>query len=362
MTSGPTEVIKSITNIEQFPKIFSKYFQKNVYFKTRAQNIHVTFAGYKDGIVEIRSKSTIREVGQCHIYVRFQENVISTQLKLVKKGGQDVYYFRPLKIQVLKLRRSEDRKKLTDPESKTGEVLYVTEIISDFKIIEQLKYESKKVSAIRENSIIKHTGRFEKIKMFELSDGHFDPRMKYFYDTIEPIYIKNRNNPPSNELETYYNNFVIPADTELSNAHYLTSEVTVPLLIKAMIPFGYIQINNSSELTRPEFMEIRKLATSLSEVFIRNNIFKISDDQVFLSDISKSGFGLRFKERVLIRNFKQGSLMYCSLYFPENTKAQILVEVKYINILENSLIKVGCEVKNIDALGEVYRDEFIEKG
>ena len=50
MSSGPTEILKNITNKDQFPKIFDKYFKKNVFLKTKTENIHIDFKHYKNGL------------------------------------------------------------------------------------------------------------------------------------------------------------------------------------------------------------------------------------------------------------------------------------------------------------------------
>ena len=97
----------------------------------------------------------------------------------------------------------------------------------------------------------------------------------------------------------------------------------------------------------------------IDELFIKHKVFSLSEERLLVSDVSKSGLGIVFKERKFIRFFKEGCLVYFDFILPENKKASILAIVRHIALLENKIIKVGCEIKDIDALSEVNFDEFL---
>ena len=66
-----------------------------------------------------------------------------------------------------------------------------------------------------------------------------------------------------------------------------------------------------------------------------------------------------FKNKQCIKYFNKDQLVYFDLVLPDNKKANILALVNNINI-SGSTYKAGCKILEIDALSEVYFDEFLE--
>ena len=83
-------------------------------------------------------------------------------------------------------------------------------------------------------------------------------------------------------------------------------------------------------------------------------------DRLLVSDVSYSGMGVVFRDRKYIRSFKENSYIYYDILLPENKKASMLSIVKNIELMENKIIKVGFAIKDVDALSEVYYQEFLE--
>ena len=71
------------------------------------------------------------------------------------------------------------------------------------------------------------------------------------------------------------------------------------------------------------------------------------------------GFGILLKEKKMIRNFKENCNVYADMHLPDDKKVSILATVQNINILENNTVNIGCRIVDIDALSEVYYEEYI---
>jgi c-di-GMP-binding flagellar brake protein YcgR len=105
---------------------------------------------------------------------------------------------------------------------------------------------------------------------------------------------------------------------------------------------------------------VKKMAVIAEELMHKNKIFKQDDVKFVVSNISKGGLGIAFKDRTDIKYFKENCLIYFDLLLPDNKKANILARVRHISQINNKIYKVGCEFMDMDALSEVYFDEFLE--
>ena len=126
------------------------------------------------------------------------------------------------------------------------------------------------------------------------------------------------------------------------------------------IPYGFIQVNNTSPLTETHLSVVKKMAISFEEVLQKNDLFNQSQEKLPVWDISKGGIGIVFKEKRFFKFFKENSMIYYDLFLPENKKSNILSIVQNISPIGSAAFKIGCKIKEIDALSEVYYDEFLE--
>jgi len=134
----------------------------------------------------------------------------------------------------------------------------------------------------------------------------------------------------------------------------------VPILYHGKIPYGYIQINSEKPLTDGIFSVIRRMGVVTDELFKKYKIFIPENDRLLVADASASGIGIVFRERKYIRYFKEGSYVIGDILLPNGTKANVLTVVRNITLMENKIIKVGCQIKDIDALSEVHYHEYLE--
>ena len=153
---------------------------------------------------------------------------------------------------------------------------------------------------------------------------------------------------------------LLSKDYYLTNRRQYISEISVPILYRTKIPFGYVQVNNVKPLTEAAIAVIKRVAMIVEELFKKNDVFPSTDEKMLVSNVSKGGLGIVFKDRRIIRFFKEGCTVFFELILPGNKKATMLGLVRNISIMENKLIKVGIKIEDIDALSEVHYDEFLE--
>jgi hypothetical protein len=127
-----SEQIKTITEREQFPELFSRFFAKaEVFLKTKSGDLKIQFIGFSNGLVAFKIPYIKNIVDTCLIYSRAQNNIIYASLKASQKQGNDLYVFIPINLQIISLNRKEDRQEIgARPDGKN--ILYVTNLISDF--------------------------------------------------------------------------------------------------------------------------------------------------------------------------------------------------------------------------------------
>ncbi|HNU92743.1 MAG TPA: hypothetical protein PKO25_12800 [Spirochaetota bacterium] len=357
------ELIKTITDKNLFEKIFYKFFlQKKVYLRTKNGDLKIEFFGYTDGMAALRIPYIKNMYDNCLIFTRNESYTIYANLKLVEKQEDDSYIFIPIKFQIISAMRREDRR-IVDIGGQGKNIIYVTSVISDFIIQNSLAMESKKVDHVKEIVRFDLEKQFKQVRIFFCNEGMTDLRMKYFYD-IKPPYlisdINNKNGVKDQAFFNYYLNNIYGKDYQLINRKNIISEVSVPVLYKARIPYGYIQCNGAEPLSESALLIVKRMAIVVEELFNKYKVFPVSDERLLVSDVSKNGVGIVFKERRFIRYFKENSYVYFDLNLPANKKASCFAVIRNIGILENKIIKVGCELRELDALSEVNYDEYLE--
>jgi hypothetical protein len=357
------ELIKTITDKSLFEKIFYKFFFKNnVFLKTKSGDLKIEFFGYTDGMAALKIPYLKNMYESCLIFTRNESYTIYANLKLVEKQEDDSYIFIPVKFQIISAMRREDRK-IVDIGGQGKNIIYVTSVISDFIIQNSLAMESKKVDHVKEIVRFDLEKQFKQVRIFFCNEGMTDIRMKYFYENKTPFLVSDINKKElakDEALFNYYINNIYGKDYQLINRKNLVSEVSVPILYKARIPYGYIQCNGAAPLSESALLIVKRMAIVVEELFNKYKVFPVSDERLLVSDVSKKGVGIVFKERRFIRYFKENSYVYFDLNLPDNKRTACLAVIRNIGIMENKIIKVGCEIRELDALGEVNYEEYLD--
>ncbi len=354
------EQIQTITDKSQFPKIFSLFFANNdVYLRTASGDLKIVYMGFADGIVAFKIPYVKNMPDSCVILTRKDSYLVNGVFKLKEKDVDDMYVFYPVQFQIISTPRKEERIEFGTGKS----VLFITNIISDYILQNSLALSLKKVDNVKEILRFDLEKRFPYVRIYFLNEGMADPRMKYFYSNPMPIFVANMNAQPEPKNEKLFNmyiNEIYAKDYMLQNRKNLIAEIAVPVLYHGKIPYGYIQVNSDKPLSDGMFSVIKRLGVVADELFKKNKLFIPETDRLLIADASFGGIGIVFRERKYIRYFKEGSYVIGDILLPNGSRANVLCMVRNITLMENKVIKVGCQIKDIDALSEVHYHEYLE--
>ncbi len=354
--------IKTITDKESFEKIFSNFFvANNVFLKTSNGNIKIEYLGYTDNLVAFQIPFLKNMPFSCMIFLRNGSVTIYTQLHHVEKQKDEVYTFEPVKMQLMNIARKEGRKNISQEEG-SKQVLTITNLISDPIIQNDLVLQASKAEKIKIEVLAEIEHLFDRSKIFFCHEGSSDIRMKFFTENIFPLFVANIHQEPGIKFEKIhkiYMEHIYNKDYYLINRKQLVSEISIPILYKKRIPYGYIQINHTATIDKSTLAMIQKLSYAADFLMGEYNIFNPCQDKLLVSDISKSGLGLVFRERKYIRYFKEKKYALFDILLPDQHKLLITAIVRNISILENKIIKIGCQISNMNEADRNLYEKYL---
>ena len=361
-----SEAVK-ITDKNQIYDIFQTRFKTGkIFIKTADINIQVESFSFRDGIIAVTGPGDEHKLDNIIFYIRDCDEVVFSHAVLKSKDNKGVLFYEPLDVQIVQIPRKEERKSVSSVEKHDSAPVYISNIISDFTVNECLNLSRRKVNIIKDELLKKLQKTYPDSDIIFSGDKSNDPRMLYCKSKRKPYFIKSINDIDdlekmnADEDMKYYKMYIQAKDT-LAQRTGNASEIAVPLLYKMMMPFGYVKVSNSKELSDEDFSAIRKFGMSASTVYTNDKqIIISSDDKIAVTDLSMSGMGIFFKEKMLIKHFKENSLVIFTIYLPDKKQATVLCEVKNIALIKNYVYRIGCEILNIESLGEVYYSEYLE--
>jgi len=360
------EAVK-ITDKNQIYEIFQTRFKTGkIFIKTADINIQVESFLFDNGVIAVTGPDKEQKLNSVIFYIRDSDEVIFSHAVLKSNDNNGVQFYEPLDVQIVQIPRKEERRSVSSVEKQDAAPVYISGIISDFTVNECLNLSRRKVDLIRDELLKKLQNTYPDSEIIFSGDRSNDPRMMYCKSKRKPYFIKSikdiddQEKCDGDEDMKYYKMYVQPKDT-LAQRTGNASEITVPLLYKMMMPFGYIKVSNSKEFGDEDFSAVRKFGMSASTVYTNDKqIIISSDDKIAVTDLSMSGMGIFFKEKVLIKHFKEHSLVVFTIFLPDKKQATMLCEVKNIALIKNYVYRIGCEINNIESLGEVYYSEYLE--
>jgi hypothetical protein len=355
------ETIKTITDRGQFEEIFNKFFSnRDVYIKTKSGDLAIQFLGYSSGNVAFRIPRVKNVPDSIVVLTRLGENTIYASLKSLE-GNEDTFIFLPIKIQIISEARREERTSLGSGEGKS--ILFATNLISESMIQHALDSNEKKIILMKEKIAADLRGKFNRVRVVFMNESRIDPRMKHFMGSWNPIFMKEIGKEPSEadkkDVQIYLSE-IYAKDYKLSSQKEYISEVSVPFVYKNMIPYGYIQVNNTKPMDENHLTVIKRLASMINDQLVKDNIFATAKDKFIVTDVSKKGLGIVFKDRRLMRYFIKDTQVVIELNLPDSNKATMGVTVRNTIFNDSGTIRVGFEITTIDAISEVNYDEFLE--
>lgn len=349
-----------------FSSIFLKLFLNNtVNLKKDHETVQVQFLSYDGGIATLKIPPGHDPLGAVVIYLERASDVVYSNMTYIAAIGHDKYTFDALDLQVMEYVKPEEPKPVVEEvrnKQRSGQI-YLSDVISDFSLIECLKNNTRRVEYMRDEILKKLSAVYPHSIISFIHDKKPNYRMDFFREVRQPYFypeFRRPSNPSENrELASFMTN-IYDHDYTIVQNHY-ESEICVPILYKLMMPFGYIQVNSQSPLTEKDYSAIRKLGMSASVIFTNDQrIIRSAGDILAINDMSKNGFGIVFREKPLIKHFRENSMVSFNIYLPENKKASVLAAIRHITLVDNKMYKVGVEIINIDSIGELYYGDYID--
>lgn len=353
--------IKTVTDSSQFQFILDNFFaQRTVYIKTNSGNLDIQYLGYSDGKVAFRIPHVKTLPEMVVVFTRHKTNTIYLSIKTMERN-EDTFVFLPVKFQILSESRKEDRKLVNIEGGKS--IMYIDNLITDYVIERGLAISEKKIDKVKEFAEFELKKKFEYVKIVFINESKTDIRLKHVLDNGGNIYIPNLNvepDPAMLESYNYYINNIYKSDVTLSSRTKYIAEITVPILYNGIIVYGYLQVNSMQPFTDGILEVCRRMTIVINQLMIKNGFFASVGDRFLLVDLSESGLSFVFKDKKYLRYFVEGSKIAFSVLLPTQKKSVIGAIVRNINVMDNGIIKLGCEIFIMDSTSRANYNEFLE--
>jgi hypothetical protein len=355
--------IETITDRSRFPEIFNTHIaQAEVNLRTSNGNLRIRFLGFTEGMVAFKIPYIKSMPDTALVFARIGEVTAYIELKSVDKQADNVFVFSPLKLQLIHTARREDRS-TTDGGSHKS-LVFITSIISDFLLYDSIRREKRKIEHIRDKVLDDLKKIFSEVKVLFIAEETGDPRMRFFNETNNnPIFIPNINEkaaPGEEARQAFYRENIYTKEQFNMKRKGLISEITMPVLYRGKIPYGYLQTNNTVPINSSSLQILSRASDLASNIIMRSGIFTdFCKERLLVSDVSKKGIGVVFRDRKFIRYFKEKSKVVFDLSLPDGTNLPISAIVRNITLLENKIIKIGCEICTLDDASRSTYEKYL---
>lgn len=349
--------VKKITDRNIIYDFLKKLFTRRpVFLKTGSLNIETTsFVFNEDGVIFTINEPVAED--NVNLYIRNGNELLIARAMIVSRSGPE-HKCTVSEMLLMNIPRKEER--VNAAVSNEGGNVYISNIISDFTLKENFEDNKRKILALKDDLEEKLGKKYDRVKVFAVSEQKNDLRMNYFLKERKPYFIKDVTQRCDDDPQyKFYVNTIYAEEHEANRK--MISEIAVPFLYRYMMPFGYLRVNGHKALTDDDYSSIKKTGMSISTFFTNDkSIIKSSSDRIYITDLSMTGLGVIFKERIFIKHFREESLVIFTVFLPENKTSTVMCEVKNINILKNGIYRIGCSILNFDPIGEVNYTEYLE--
>jgi|GEM_PF-905262 len=351
--------VKRITERNIIYDYLKKLFTRGqVFLKTKEHNIETSsFIFNEDGIAFTLSQSVSIPDEGISLYIRNGNELIIIRVVITGRAGEE-YKCSVSDMFIMNIPRREERVNAA-VNNDIGRA-YVSNIISDFTLKESFENNRRTILALKENFEEKLGKQYDSAKIYSIIDQKRDERMKYFMEERMPYFIRDVTQPAEDDPQyRYYIANIYSAQQEADKR--MISEIAVPFLYRHMMPFGYLCVNGMQPLSNEDFSLLKKYGMGISTVVTNDtNMIRSSDDRAAITDLSRNGLGIIFKERVLLKHFMEEGLVIFTVFLPGDKTLIIMCQVKNITFLKKGIYRIGCRIVNFDATGEVSYSEYLE--
>ncbi|MCL2154777.1 MAG: PilZ domain-containing protein, partial [Leptospirales bacterium] len=150
------------------------------------------------------------------------------------------------------------------------------------------------------------------------------------------------------------------SDISIASRNKYIAEVSAPIVYNNAIIYGYIQVNSTQPIEEDMYDYVKKMCAVVNHLMVKQQMLIPLPDKFLLADISHSGLSFVFKEKKFLRYFEEGSRVNFDILFPTDKGAIIGAIIRNIRYLENMIIKVGCEIFDMDNTSRMSYEEFVQ--
>jgi hypothetical protein len=355
------QTCKTIADESQYEKVFSTYYQgRDLVVRDGDGTIQARFHSFKKGFIILSIAGPFETSRQCIIYAKIEETIISTRITLHKQISPELYAFIPGMVQI---HSPLNEGPCVPDEPAPPAAILAVELLSETSIIEILNQQKRTLDNLKAQISERLSGSFDFVRIRFINESTIDARMNYFGDTIEPIIIDDvsgKYEQGDGEMVRIYRDQIYPADREMQTGQY-QSEISVPILYRALFPFGYIQVNKREAVIDEKARSaVRKIGASVSNQFVSNRIFTPREESFSVENITKESLDIILTDRKHVKLFKERDRLLCTIVLQGTQRVLMMVRVGAVEFTSGNGARVSCCIKSIDALGEVYLDEYTE--
>jgi len=355
------EKIKTVTDKSQFGFLFENFFKGTpVFIKTASGNIALQYMGYNNDKVAFKIPLIKSSPDNVVIFTRRNNNTIYLYMRYLERS-EDIFVFVPVQFQILTELRKEERTTFDAGSGKN--IMYVSNLITDYIIERSLAVQDRKIDKIKDYAEYELKKRVEHVKIVFISENKQDNRLRHIKNTSQSIYMPNLNVDPEKSQEDMYNhyiNYIYRSDIAISSRNRYISEASVPIVYNNAIIYGYIQVNSTQPIEEEMYDYVKKMCAVVNHLMIKQQMLQPLPEKFLLADISHSGLSFVFKEKKFLRYFEEGSRINFELLFPTGKSATVGAIIRNISHLANRIIKVGCEIFDMDNASRKSFEEFVQ--
>ncbi len=236
----------------------------------------------------------------------------------------------------------------------------VSGITSLQEIGEVVKLNHRAITSLKEALEQQLSGKFAAVNIHIYSGGIINRRLE-FLSALPRVIFYNKGQPPKSSDYFPHDDFenkIFGHDRNIMPD--IQSEITVPIVYKGKLPFGYVQVNSLKPLSEGVVRAIKKLAINL-EYKIRKlpAAWEVNIDGNII-DLSAVGLSFDFAVRDHAKHFHPQKSVFLNMTMPGEKPIQALAEVKHQDFVSGKNW-VGLAFHNMDALSEIALEDVLDK-
>jgi hypothetical protein len=351
--------MQKIQNSEQIHNILNKIMGKlSCHIKVDDQDLPAGFVAYNrlDDGLELRLITELKDhPPKRYVVMYHQGKAITVVCRFHARRGK-VELLVPLWIEIAKSTKVEAKQ---GPAFSLGIITNITSFTEICGVLERHRKMLKTVVYKFEDHI---KTLFKHFRVYLNYGDSVDLRLKALIQHKRIIFF---NKDPDLQTEnpiffpiSVYMTEIQKRDLKLSRN--FVSEITVPIMYKAKIVFGLIQINADHPLTMSNVGIVKKIAADLEKQIRALPIPFEDQTKIKIIKLDFDGLTMEFRDRKLLRHCQIGNPIFFKLHTGVEEIGQFSAIVKNRNNYAGKST-VDCQFEEKDALSEINLESFLEK-